>query len=122
MPTACVAYNAEHFQQPRRNRATAADGGDFCNGFQAYLTIDEDLKNNTYEVLCGEFEESNIKQSEVPFYESIKCDPQPITTISKEIPFNDFKRYRATIEERKFSSLPGRHVCIYKSLAKDLGD
>ena len=31
MPTAFVEYNAEHFQQPRRSGATAADGGDFCN-------------------------------------------------------------------------------------------
>ena len=122
MPTAFVAYNAEHFQQPRRNVATAADGGDFCNGLRAYRTTDEELENNTYEVLRGEFEESNIKASEVPFYDSIKCDPQPITTISEEIPSNDFKRYWATIEERKSSSPSGRHVGIYKSLAKDLGD
>ena len=121
MPTAFVAYNAEHFQQPRRNVATAADGGDFCNGLIAYRTTDEELENNTYEVLRGEFEESNIKASEVPFYDSIKCDPQPIT-ISEEIPSNDFKRYWATIEERKSFSPSGRHVGIYKSLAKDLGD
>ena len=31
MPKAFVKYNAEHFQQPKRNGATAADGGDFCN-------------------------------------------------------------------------------------------
>ena len=36
MPKAFVAYNAEHFQQLRRNGATAADGGDFCNGIRAY--------------------------------------------------------------------------------------
>ena len=120
--TASVAYNAEHFQQPKRNRATAADGGDFCNGLRAYRTTDKDLNNNTYDVLRGEFEESNIKESELPFYDSIKCDPQPITTISEEIPFNNFKRYWATIEERKSSSLSGRNVGIYKSLAKDLGN
>ena len=51
MPTAFVAYNAEHFQQPRRKGATAADEGDFCNGIPAYRTTDEDLENNTYEVL-----------------------------------------------------------------------
>ena len=56
------------------------------------------------EVLRGEFDESNIKESEVPFYNSIKCTPQPITTISEEIPFNKFKRYWATIEERKSSA------------------
>ena len=32
MPKAFVEYNVEHFQHPRRNGATAADGGDFCNG------------------------------------------------------------------------------------------
>ena len=92
MSKAFVAYNAEHFQQPRRSGATVADRGDFCNGLQEYQTTNEDLKNNTFDVLGGEFEESNINESEVPFYDSIKCDPQQITTISEEIPFNDFKR------------------------------
>ena len=32
MPKAFVEYNSEHFQQPRRNGATTADRGDFCNG------------------------------------------------------------------------------------------
>ena len=122
MLKAFVAYNAEHFQQPRRNGATSADGGDFCNGLRPYHITDKDLKNNTFDVLRGEFDESNIKQSEVPFYDSIKCTPQPITTISEEVPFNDFKRFWVTIDERKLSSPSSRHVSIYKSLAKDLGD
>ena len=58
----------------------------------------------------------------MPFYNSIICNPQPITAISEEIPFNKFKRVWATIEERKSSSPSGRHVGIYKSLTKDLGD
>ena len=58
MPKAFVAYNAEHFQQPRRNGATAADGGDFCNGLRAYRTTNEDLTNNTYDVLREEFVEA----------------------------------------------------------------
>ena len=58
----------------------------------------------------------------MPFYNSIKCNQQPITTISEEITFNEFKRYWATIEERKSSSPSGRYVGIYKLLAKDLGD
>ena len=32
MPKAFVKYNAEHLQHLKGNRATAADGGDFCNG------------------------------------------------------------------------------------------
>ena len=59
---------------------------------------------------------------EVPFYNSIKCTTQPITTISEEVPFNDFKRFWVTIDERKLSSPSSRHVSIYKSLAKDLVD
>ena len=101
---------------------TAADDGDFCNGLQGYRATDADLSNNTYDILQGEIAESTIKESEVPFYNSFKCTPQPITTISEEIPFNNFKRYWATIVERKSSSLSGRHVGIYKALAKDLGD
>ena len=119
MPKPFVEYNAEHFQQPRRNGATAAEGGHFCNGIRLCQTLDEDLTNNTFNVLCKEFDESNIKQSEVPFYNSIICNPLPITTISKEIPFN---RFWATIEERKSSSPSSCYVGIYKSLAKDLGD
>ena len=38
MPKAFVKYHAEPFKQPRRNRATAADGGDFCNGLRPYRT------------------------------------------------------------------------------------
>ena len=101
MPKAFVAYNAEHFQQPRRNGATAADRGDFCNGLRAYQTTNKELNYNTYNILCGEFDDSKIKQSEVPFYNSIKCDPQPITTISEEIPSNKFKTYWTIIIERK---------------------
>ena len=56
----------------------------------------------------------------MPFYNSIKCNPQPITTISEEIPFNKFNIFWATIEERKSSSLSGCHVGIYKVLAKEL--
>jgi len=104
MTNAFVTYNAHQFQQPIRNGATAADGGDFCNGLRAYQTTDADLSNNTYDILRGEIAESTIKESEVPFYESIKCDPQPLTTIREEIPFNDFKRYWATIIEKKLSS------------------
>ena len=122
MPTAFVTYNAHHFQQPIRNGATAADGRDFCNGLRAYRTTEEDLSNNTYVVLRGEIAEPTIKESEVPFYESIRCVPQPLTTIREAIPFNEFKRYWATIVERKSSSPSGRHVGLYKSLAKDLGD
>ena len=80
------------------------------------------MKTNTYAILNGEFDESKIKQSEVPFYNSIKCNPQPIETISQEIPSTDFIRYWATIEERKSSSPSGRHVEIFKALAKNLGD
>ena len=58
---------------------------------------------------------------EVPFYNSIKCNPQPIETISEEIPFTKFKRFWTTIAERKSSSPSGRHVGIYKVLAKELG-
>ena len=122
MPNAFVTYNAHHFQQPIRNGATAADGGDFCNGLRAYQTTDVDLSNNTYDILRGEIAESTIKESEVPFYNSFKCTPQPITTISKEIPFRAFKRYWTTIVERKSSSPSSHHVEIYKALAKDLGD
>ena len=57
----------------------------------------------------------------MPFYNSFKCNPQPITTISEEIPFNEFKRFWAIIEEQKSSSPSGCHVGIYKSLAKELG-
>ena len=56
MPTSFV----EHFQQPRWNGATAADEGDFCNGLQPYRTTNEELKNNSFDVLRGEFDESNI--------------------------------------------------------------
>ena len=106
---------------PKRNGATAADGGDFCNGLRPYQTPDKDLRNNTYDILRGEFDKSNIKQSEVPFYNSIKCTPQPITSISEEILHKEFKRFWATIEERKSSRPSGRHVGIYKALAKELG-
>ena len=112
MPKVFVEYNAEHFQQPRWNGATAADQGDFCNGLRLYRTPDEALTNNTFNVLREEFDEFNIKQSEVPFYNMTKCTPQPITTISEEIPFNEFQRFWATIKERKSSSLSGRHVGI----------
>ena len=78
MSKAFVKYNLEHFQQPRRNRATAADGGEFCNGLQPYRTNEKSLKKNTYDILNWEFDKSNIKPSEVPFYNSIKCNPQPI--------------------------------------------
>ena len=101
MSKAFVEYNSEHFQQPRRNGATAADGGEFYNGLQPYKTNKEALENNLYTILNREFGESNIKQSEVPFYNSIKCNPQPIETIGEETPFTKFKRFWATIEERK---------------------
>ena len=32
MSKAFIEYNTKHFQQPSRKGATAADGGDFCNG------------------------------------------------------------------------------------------
>ena len=34
MTNAFVTYNAHHFQQPIRNRATAVDGGDFAKVFE----------------------------------------------------------------------------------------
>ena len=55
-----------------------------------HIERNEALKNNTYDILRGEFDESITKQSEVPFYNSIKCNPQPITTISEEIPYKEF--------------------------------
>ena len=105
MPNAFVSYNAHYFQQPIRNEATAANGGDFCNGLRAYRTTEVDLLINAYAILRGEIEESTIKESEVPFYESLKCEPQPLKTIKEEIPCNNFKRYWATVVE-KISSSP----------------
>ena len=74
------------------------DGGEFCNGLRPYRTNEEALKNNTFDVLSGDFDEYNIKRSEVPFYNSIKSNPQPIETISEEIPFTEFKRFWSTMK------------------------
>ena len=89
--------------------------------FDLIETPNKALRNNTYNMLHREFDNSNIKQSEVPFYNSIKCNPQPITTISEEIPYTEFNRFWATVEEQKSSRLSGRYVGIYKALAKELG-
>ena len=66
MPNAFVIYNAHHFQQPIRNGATTADGGDFCNGLRAYQTTDVDLLNNTFAIYEGRLQNPPSKNRKCP--------------------------------------------------------
>ena len=60
-------FNSNHFQQARKNGASAASASDFANGLRPFWTPDQVVQRNIEAILSGVFNKNQIQFHEIPY-------------------------------------------------------
>ena len=122
--TTLVECNMQHFQQPIRNGATAAKGGEaFSKGLRPHETLIGELSNNSWANFGGTLDKTVVQNHELPFYDALRSTTNKVLgMILEEYTEKEFHEYWAKINKLKSSSPSGRYVGLYKTMAISVTD